>query len=128
LVLGFSIRVANSSLARNGLDMTVVAIGTCMIIAVATQSEWVSPGFTRPLLSLGQRSYEVYLTHMFIVFGFFQLFVLGGKRMSAVPLLFLAVICAAGFLGELVARFYSEPVNQMIRRRWGRVSSRPGSS
>jgi peptidoglycan/LPS O-acetylase OafA/YrhL len=128
LVLGFSIRVANSSLASNGLDMTVVAIGTCMIIAASTQSQWVSPRFMSPLLNLGQRSYEVYLTHMFIVFGFFQLFVLGGKRMSAVPLFFLAVICAAGFLGELVARFYSEPVNQMIRRRWGRVSSRPGSS
>jgi len=128
LILGFSIRVANWSLARSGLDMTVVAIGTCMLIAASTQSKWVSPRFMSPLLNLGQRSYEVYLTHMFIVFGLFQLFVLGGKRMSAVPLLFLVVICTAGFSGELVARFYSEPVNQMIRRRWGRVASRPGSS
>lgn len=73
-----------------------------------------------PLLNLGQRSYEVYLTHMFVVFGAFQLFVLAGKPMIAVPALFLVVVFVATFLGELVARFYSEPVNQLIRERYSR--------
>ncbi len=72
----------------------------------------------KPLLNLGQRSYEVYLTHMFVVFGLFQLFVLAGKPMSAVPALFLAVIFLAGLLGEVVARFYSEPMNQFMRQRY----------
>jgi peptidoglycan/LPS O-acetylase OafA/YrhL len=118
LILGFSIRVEAWGLARSGLDMTILAVGTCMVIAVVTQTKWRSPRFMNPLLNLGQRSYEVYLTHMFIVFGLFQLFVLAGKPMSAVPALFLAVIFLAGLLGEVVARFYSEPMNQFIRQRY----------
>ena len=71
-----------------------------------------------PLLALGRRSYEVYLTHMFVVFGLFQVFTLGGKSMSAVIPLFIVVIVIAGFLGEAVARLYSEPMNHLIRERW----------
>jgi hypothetical protein len=41
-----------------------------------------------PLLSLGQRSYEVYLTHMFVVLGVFSLFVAIGQPVSGVPGLF----------------------------------------
>ena len=118
LILGFSIRVEVWGLARSGLDMTMLAVGTCLVIAVVTQTKWRSPRLMNPLLNLGQRSYEVYLTHMFIVFGLFQLFVLAGKPMSAVPALFLAVIFLAGLLGEVVARFYSEPMNQFIRQRY----------
>jgi len=118
-ILGFSIRVDGWGLGRTGLDMTILAIGTCMLIIVATQTNWRSPRIMNPLLDLGQRSYEVYLTHMFVVFGLFRLFVLAGKPMRGVALLFLAVILIAGWLGGVVARFYSEPMNQWIRKRWG---------
>ena len=33
----------------------------------------------KPVLQLGQRSYEVYLTHMFVVFAFFHAFLASGK-------------------------------------------------
>jgi peptidoglycan/LPS O-acetylase OafA/YrhL len=118
LILAFSIRVDAWGLARSGLDMTILAIGACMIIIACTQAEWRSPRFMNPLLNLGQHSYEVYLTHMFVVFGAFQLFVLGGKPMIAVPVLFLIVILIAGLLGEVVARSYSEPMNRCIRERY----------
>jgi len=116
--LGFSIRDEAWGLARSGLDMTILAIGTCMVIIAVTQAEWMSPRFMNPLLNLGQRSYEVYLTHMFVVFAAFQLFVLAGKPMIAVSALFLVVILVAGFLGEAVARFYSEPMNEFVRGRY----------
>jgi peptidoglycan/LPS O-acetylase OafA/YrhL len=115
LILGFSIRAEAWGLARRGLDMTILAVGTCMVIAAVTQAKWRSPRFMNPLLNLGQRSYEVYLTHMFVIFGLFQLFVMAGKPMSTVPVLFLAVIFVAGLFGEVVTRFYSEPMNQFIR-------------
>jgi peptidoglycan/LPS O-acetylase OafA/YrhL len=118
LILSFSIRVDAWGLARSGLDMTILAIGASMIIVACTQAEWRSPRFMNPLLNLGQRSYEVYLTHMFVVFGAFQLFVLGGKPMIAVPVQFLVVILMAGLLGEVVARSYSEPMNRWIRERY----------
>jgi peptidoglycan/LPS O-acetylase OafA/YrhL len=117
--LGFSLRAEAWGLDRNGLNMTILAAGACMVIAAVAQTKWKSPRVMDPLLKLGQRSYEVYLTHMFVVFGLFQLFVAAGKPKSAVFALFIIVVVIAGLLGKMVARFYSEPMNRLIRERWG---------
>jgi len=93
-----------------GYSMTILAIGTCLIIAASAQTEWRAPRILSPLLSLGRRSYEVYLTHMFVVFALVWLF-----RFRLVPLLFLCTIIMSGLVGELVARVYSEPMNRYIR-------------
>jgi peptidoglycan/LPS O-acetylase OafA/YrhL len=98
-----------------------------MVIIAVAQTEWRSPKVFAPFLLLGQRSYEVYLTHMFVVFGLFNFFVMAGKPMKAVPALFIAVILFAALLGELVARFYSEPMNRWLRKRWGDGPERLGS-
>ena len=100
-----------------GLDMTILTVGTCMVMAGAAKTEWRSPAVLKPLLRLGQRSYEVYLTHMFIVFALFDFLVRRGKHLGAVPLLFVSTIVAAGVFGELVGRFYSEPLNAFLRQR-----------
>ena len=125
--LCFSIQARSWGLARNGLNMTILALGTCMVITAAAQSEWRSPRHLAPFLLLGQRSYEVYLTHMFVVFGFFHFFLIAGKPKWAVPFLFMVVILFAAILGELVARFYSEPMNRWLRKRWGDGPERLGS-
>jgi peptidoglycan/LPS O-acetylase OafA/YrhL len=125
--LGFSLRGYSWGLGRNGLNMTILALGTCMVIAAAAQTHWRSPRVFTPFLILGQRSYEIYLTHMFVVFAFFHLFLMAGKPMWAVPALFTTVIFFAVLLGELVARFYSEPMNRWLRNRWGDGPERLGS-
>lgn len=116
--LGFSLWSFNLALERIGLAMSILAIGTCLAIVAAAQSQWTAPRVLKPVLSLGQRSYEIYLTHMFIVFAAFDLFLSAGKPIVGVPVLFIAVILAGSILGELVARLYSEPINQAIRRRF----------
>ena len=115
-ILFFSTRTRNWGLDRIGLDRTLLAVGTCMVMAVATQTRWQSPRVLRPLLNLGQRSYEIYLTHMFVVFALFDLFVRAASPMAAVPVLFIAVIAISSLLGRLVAEFYSEPLNTGLRR------------
>jgi peptidoglycan/LPS O-acetylase OafA/YrhL len=100
---------------RTGLNMTILGVGTCMFIAATTQIEWKSPSVLAPLLRIGQYSYEVYLTHMFVVFGFFSLFLAAGKPMRLVPVLFVTTILAAGALGAAVAHWYSEPLNRFLR-------------
>ena len=115
-MLGFSIAAEDSLIGRSGLDMTLIALGTCLVIAAAAQSRWRRPLIGVPLQRLGQRSYEIYLTHMFVVFALFRLFVAAGKPLGAVPLLFVAVILVAGVLGEWVARGFSEPMNRRLRR------------
>lgn len=116
-ILCFSVQANALGLLRSGLDMTLLALGTCMLIAAVVGSNWKSSGILRPLAQLGQRSYEVYLTHMFVVFAFFHLFLLAGKPMYAVPLLFLVVVVVSALLGGTVARLYSEPLNHLIRSR-----------
>jgi peptidoglycan/LPS O-acetylase OafA/YrhL len=116
-------------LSRTGLDMTIIALGTCLIIAAVARANWHAPRALSLLRILGQRSYEIYLTHMFVVFALFNLFVLAGKPMFAVILLFVAVIVISAILGEVVARFYSEPLNSAIRTRWrGLLDRVPGKT
>ncbi|HLW54610.1 MAG TPA: acyltransferase [Candidatus Angelobacter sp.] len=119
-ILGFSLFAYRWRLGRYGLDMTILAVGTCLLIAVSAQTRWTSPRFLAPLLKLGQYSYEVYLTHMFVVFAFFDLFLALGKPMRLVPPLFIVVILVSGLLGAMVAEFYSEPLNRFLRNRWGK--------
>lgn len=112
---------------RTGLYMSVVGIGAAMLIAVAAQTGWRSPSVLAPVLLAGQRSYEVYLTHMFVVVALDAAFVATGAAMWAVPLFFLATIACAVLLGEVVARFYSEPMNRWLRGRWGDGAGTMGS-
>jgi peptidoglycan/LPS O-acetylase OafA/YrhL len=125
--LCFSIRAYVWGLGRNGLNMTILAVGTCMFIAAVAQTQWKAPRFLTPLLMLGQRSYEIYLMHIFVVLGFFSFFHAAGKPMRYVPAMFIAVILMAALLGELVARIYSEPMNRWLRKRWGDGPGKPGS-
>jgi peptidoglycan/LPS O-acetylase OafA/YrhL len=109
------------------LDMTILAVGSCMVIAAAAQSGWKSPRVALPLITLGRRSYEVYLTHMFVVFALFGLYKSAGLPLGVVPVLFIGVILISGLLGEFVARLYSEPMNRLVRRRFGDGPDRLGS-
>jgi peptidoglycan/LPS O-acetylase OafA/YrhL len=105
-------------IAKSGLDMTVIALGTCLIMIAAAQTHWKGPLLLAPLLRLGQCSYEVYLTHMFVVFALFAIFLKCGNPLWAVPLLFFATVVVAAGVGDIVARFFSEPLNRMLREHW----------
>jgi peptidoglycan/LPS O-acetylase OafA/YrhL len=48
--------------------------------SAVAQAHWQAPRILKPLLKLGQCSYEVYLTHVFVVLGLFNLFVAAGNR------------------------------------------------
>ncbi len=116
-MLGYSNRVYGASLGRSGLEMTILAVGTCLVIIAAAQTRWRSPAILRPLTMLGERSYEVYLTHMFVVFALFDWFLKLGKPMAAVPALVIAVVVISGACGTLVAKLYSDPMNRLLRRQ-----------
>jgi peptidoglycan/LPS O-acetylase OafA/YrhL len=119
LSLIFSWQTRRDWLGLTGLRMTILGIGTCMFIAATAQTQWRAPRTLSPLLKIGQYSYEIYLTHMFVVYTFFDLFVRAGKPMRLVPILFIATILIAGFLGAAVANLYSEPMNGFLRGRSG---------
>ena len=115
-ILCFSNETEALGLSRTGLDMTILAAGTCMVIAMAEKTRWKGPAVTLPLIRLGRRSYEVYLTHMFVVFALFRLFERFAFSRAAVAGLFAGVVLLAGVSGEIVARCYSDPMNRLLRR------------
>lgn len=125
--LCFDALVEKFRLEKLGLDMTLVAVGACMVIAASAVSRWQVPRWLDFLLGYGRRSYEIYLTHMFIVIGCFAVFDALGKPLFLVPAIFLVIIAFAGALGEGVARFYSEPANQWLRSRFGDGPAKLGS-
>ncbi len=116
--LGFSIQAYGWGLGRDGLNMTVLAVGTCCVMAWAAQTGWRGWRVLTPLLGLGRRSYEVYLTHIFVVLGIFDVFVDRGKPLDAVWPMFVVVVVLGGVAGEVVALVYSEPLNRRLRLLW----------
>jgi hypothetical protein len=61
---------------------------------------------------------------MFVVMSGFAVFKsLGMPRGVGVTLLFVVVILVAALLGGAVERYYSEPMNRRVRRRFGVAST-----
>jgi peptidoglycan/LPS O-acetylase OafA/YrhL len=117
LCLGCSTEAWKHFAERYGVYMTLLALGTCLLIVPAAQTGWRAPKALRPLAWMGERSYEIYLTHMFAVFAFFDWFKAAGKPMSAVPALFVSTVLVSALLGGFVERYYSKPLNARIRGR-----------
>jgi peptidoglycan/LPS O-acetylase OafA/YrhL len=113
-----------SLLWKTGLDMTVLALGTCMVMLVVAQTRRRGRWFSQPILWFGRHSYEVYLTHMFVVFGIIQIFRERGSPMQWAIYWYLLVIALSAGLGAITARGYSEPMNRFLRRGWARRESR----
>ncbi len=119
IVLGASLMLERWGLTHLGIDMTLVAIGTCLVITSNVPTQACATRLLTPLIWLGRRSYEIYLTHMFVVIGLFALFTRLGRPQSGVLWLFGVTVVVAGLVGELVARLFSEPLNAYLRRQFG---------
>ncbi len=113
----FSWQAYRGWLGKTGVNFSLLGVGTCMFIAATAQMEWRSPRVLSPLVRMGRYSYEIYLTHMFVVFTLFDLFLHAGKPMRGVPILFVFAILFAALLGAGVAELYSEPANRFLRSR-----------
>ena len=135
-------------LYKLGLDVTILQIGTALLLIAlqlrfvekATRTSplanatprvsgsipirhtlWQSTGFLR---WFGRNSYEVYLTHMLIVWPMVIAFQHFQWNINLAPIWFLLTTAFAGVAGYLVARFYSEPLNRKIRVEFRRNAAR----
>jgi peptidoglycan/LPS O-acetylase OafA/YrhL len=118
LVLFFRRAVQALGLYDLGLNVTVLSLGTAaVLIAVAESPAWsraASTAALAPLRWLGRNSYEVYLSHMFVVLPATLLF----KRLGfpgLIPFFYLAVLLSSALLGAFVARTYSKPLSLFLR-------------
>ena len=85
------------------------------------------------LRAQGRLSYEIYLTHMFVVYSLVAVFKALGGDIHGGWLWYLPGLLLCWGLGALVARTLSDPMDRAIRRRWLHPSTPsaiplPGSS
>ncbi|HEX2330990.1 MAG TPA: hypothetical protein VHN74_19855, partial [Candidatus Angelobacter sp.] len=124
LIEAFRPLAAKMGFYKLGLDVTVLEIGTALLLIVLQQNassegepSRFSQVFSTPFSWFGRISYEVYLTHMLVVWPMVYAYRASGESANWQPLWFVAITVACGALGYAVARWYSEPVNARLRAR-----------
>jgi peptidoglycan/LPS O-acetylase OafA/YrhL len=104
----------NRFLGRHDLDDTVLPLGVCLVMfATVLRSARGGGMLTAPIRWFGRYSYEVYLTHEFLV-------ILGVKAFlhwhgTRPGLWTLAITAFTAPLGWAVAHWFSEPMNRRLR-------------
>jgi peptidoglycan/LPS O-acetylase OafA/YrhL len=105
---------------RADLDDTMLTLGTCMVILGLVARKRPGSRWTSPLRWLGRISYEVYLTHEFLVIAIVELALYIGARTGRglnhglLAWSALTLLLSAG-LGWIVARGFTEPLNRRLR-------------
>ncbi|HEX4773642.1 MAG TPA: acyltransferase [Bryobacteraceae bacterium] len=112
------------TIGSTGLDGTVLAVGTCLVIVTTVLRGTIGSRLTAPVRWFGRHSYEVYLTHEFIVVWGTQLYTKVHIAPLAIGVIAILALCAP--LGAVVAKYFSEPLNRRFRRSGAtKTSSEP---
>jgi peptidoglycan/LPS O-acetylase OafA/YrhL len=81
---------------------------------------------TALLQAIGRCSYEIYITHMFVIFSSFAVLpAIFGKQAPLwfYPLAYVFMLVGSVLLGHVVSRWFSEPANLALRA-WFATRSR----
>jgi peptidoglycan/LPS O-acetylase OafA/YrhL len=105
---------------HDGYLLVLTGAAACLVLGMhwngaAARTRWPGLGWLR---SCGRLSYEIYLTHMFVVFA-----IVGLARWSAIDpawgwIWYPPAIAASWLLGWIVARAFSVPCERRLRRRY----------
>ena len=115
--------------ALGNVAMLVLTVSAASLMAAfhwGWGSERAGRG-TAWLRSFGVMSYEIYLTHMFVVFALVGLFRCSGGRLDVGWLWCVAALGLSWGLGRLVARHLSLPAERWMRRTLGTAPASPRS-
>jgi len=111
-------------LLGNGCILLLTLSAACLVLALHWRAgEGAFPALpgTAWLQSFGRLSYEIYLTHMFVVWPVIHVFRAWGAELRWGFLWYLPAVAASWLLGWLVARYISLPAERRLRRRLMRV-------
>lgn len=101
------------ALGMSGTDVTVLGLGTCMVMLGSVLRESRGSQWTLPIRWLGRYSYEIYLSHELVVVAVFALYFKFHRGPLAVWI--LVSVFLSGALGYCVSVFFSEPLNRRLR-------------
>jgi peptidoglycan/LPS O-acetylase OafA/YrhL len=87
----------------------------CLLVSLRWDGwRWPLPGLGW-LRAKGRLSYEIYLTHMFVVYGAVRLYKAWGADAALGYLWYPPIVAVCWFLGWVVARYISAPADQILR-------------
>jgi peptidoglycan/LPS O-acetylase OafA/YrhL len=109
-ILGWHVK---HDLARSGTDITVLIAGACLVMFGTVLRPARGSLWTAPIRWFGRHSYEIYLTHEFVVIGISLLFL--KLHRGSMALWVCLILAAAALVGFLVTHFISEPGNRAFR-------------
>jgi peptidoglycan/LPS O-acetylase OafA/YrhL len=121
LIMFFRKWVHLIGLTSIGLNVTILSFGTSLILIWMHKrhdsGQQTFSKYTGVFRFLGRNSYEIYLTHMFVVYFFVQIY--SSLKLSGewAWVLYILVIVISGILGNLVAMYFSNPINTILRDR-----------
>ncbi len=114
--LGLVATGTNVTLLELGMALVLLAMGSGVGNAVLARG-------TSLLRSVGRCSYEVYLTHMFVIFGLFiafrALFGTQAPHAAIYPATYALMLILSVLLGHVVSRWFSDPANRALRAWFG---------
>ncbi|MEO6968829.1 MAG: acyltransferase [Rhodanobacteraceae bacterium] len=110
---------------HDGYMLLLTFSAMCLVVGLHWRETkgWRTKGWRRPLpgfgwlCSFGRLSYEIYLTHMFVVYAAVRAFKATGGNIGLGYLWYLPVMIVCWLLGVLVARFFSIPCDRALRGR-----------
>jgi peptidoglycan/LPS O-acetylase OafA/YrhL len=117
-VLGFESQLWK--LFANGTILLLTFSALCMVLAfhwsaaMGAPARMIGMGW---LCAYGRLSYEIYLTHMFVVIAMLNIFSAVSASMRWGILWYVPTIAACWVLGWAVAKFFSTPCDKAMRRR-----------
>lgn len=104
-------------LIGNGL-MLVLTLSAGILLVGLHRDASTAPRGTFWLVSMGRLSYEIYLTHMFVVFAAVAIY----RAINADPwfgfLWYVPVVLLCWALGTALAKGWSIPLDRALRARW----------
>lgn len=123
LVVVFRKAAGAVGLVASGTHLTVLELSMALVLLALTSGVGgtVLARGTGLLQAIGRCSYEIYLTHMFVVFGFFIAFQAGFDRGSLpadspiFPLSYGLMLMLSVLLGYGISRWFSAPANRALR-------------
>jgi peptidoglycan/LPS O-acetylase OafA/YrhL len=129
LVVAFRQTTNALGLVSTGLYITVLEMGAALVLlalggGLLANFAWRG---TSAIRAAGRLSYEIYLTHMFVVFTTMAVFKATGANLACVWLWYAGALIASALLGYVVGRWFSTPANDAIRA-WALRRSAPATA
>lgn len=122
LIFVFRSLVYKSGIINLGLNITILSFGVSLILLWMHEKHHTGTAKSRTvynwLIPMGRYSYEIYLTHMFVVLlasSIFNSFSLDENWLIPFSLL---TISFSYLLGKIVFIYFSEPVNSWLRKKY----------